>query len=136
MSDTIFHKILAGEIPCAKIYEDEHLLAFMDAFPQSKGHSLIIPKNFAPDLLTAHPESLQHIIVFSQKLARAQKKALAADGIKVVQYNGAAAGQTVFYYQYAPYPRSGEGKTLGAHAQSPTDINELRETAAAIAAAL
>ena len=90
MSDTIFHKILAGEIPCAKIYEDEHLFAFMDAFPQSKGHSLIIPKNFAPDLLTAHTESLQHIIVFSQKLARAQKRALAADGIKVVQYNGAS----------------------------------------------
>ena len=135
MSDTIFHKILAGEIPCAKIYEDEQLFAFMDAFPQSKGHSLIIPKTFAPDLLTAHPESLQHIIVFSQKLARAQKKALAADGIKVVQYNGAAAGQTVFYYHMHLIP-VWEGKTLGAHAQSPADINELRETAAAIAAAL
>ena len=127
MSDTIFHKILAGEIPCAKIYEDEHLFAFMDAFPQSKGHSLIIPKTFASDLLTAHPESLQHIIVFSQKLA--------ADGIKVVQYNGAAAGQTVFYYHMHLIP-VWEGKTLGAHAQGPADINELRETAAAIAAAL
>lgn len=135
MSDTIFHKILAGEISCAKIYEDEHLFAFMDAFPQSKGHSLIIPKTFAPDLLTANPESLQHIITFSQKLARAQKKALAADGIKVVQYNGAAAGQTVFYYHMHLIP-VWEGKTLGAHAQSSADINELRETAAAIAAAL
>jgi len=107
MSDTIFHKILAGEIPCAKIYEDEHLFAFMDAFPQSKGHSLIIPKTFAPDLLTAHPESLQHIIVFSQKLARAQKKALAADGIKVVQIQWRSRRANRLLLPYAPYPGLG-----------------------------
>ena len=135
MSDTIFHKILAGEIPCAKIYEDEYLFAFMDAFPQSKGHSLIIPKAFAPDLFSANAESLQHIIVFSQKLARAQKKALAADGIKVVQFNGASAGQTVFYYHMHLIP-VWEGESLGAHGKGAADINELRETAAQIAAAL
>ncbi|MFC2503671.1 MAG: HIT family protein [Cardiobacterium sp.] len=135
MSDTIFHKILAGEIPCAKIYEDEQLFAFMDAFPQSKGHSLIIPKTFAPDLFTADPESLRHIITFSQKLARAQKKALNPDGIKIVQYNGEAAGQSVFYYHMHLIP-VWAGKNLGAHAQSPADINELRKTAAALAAAL
>ena len=91
MSDTIFHKILAGEIPCAKIYEDEHLFAFMDAFPQSKGHSLIIPKNFAPDLLTAHPESLQHIIVFSQSRA--------------IQWRSRRANRLLL--PYAPYPGLG-----------------------------
>ena len=135
MPETIFHKILAGDIPCAKIYEDDNLFSFMDAFPQSKGHSLIIPKRFATDLLDADPASLQHIITFSQKLARAQKQALQADGIRVVQYNGEAAGQSVFYYHMHLIP-VWEGKTLGAHAQGPADINELRETAAAIAAAL
>lgn len=135
MSDTIFHKILTGEIPCAKIYEDDNLFSFMDAFPQSKGHSLIIPKRFATDLLDADPASLQHIITFSQKLARAQKQALQADGIRVVQYNGEAAGQSVFYYHMHLIPMWA-GKTLGSHGKGAADLAELRDTADAIRAAL
>ena len=135
MPDTIFHKILSGEIPCAKIYEDGNLFSFMDAFPQSKGHSLIIPKTFAPDLFTADPESLRHIITFSQKLARAQKKALNPDGIKIVQYNGEAAGQSVFYYHMHLIPMWA-GQALGAHGKGAADLAGLRDTADAIRAAL
>ena len=135
MSDTIFHKILTGEIPCAKIYEDDHLFSFMDAFPQSKGHSLIIPKHFATNLFDADPASLQHIILFSQKLARAQKQALQADGIRVVQYNGEAAGQSVFYYHMHLIPMWA-GQALGAHGKGAADLAGLRDTADAIRAAL
>lgn len=132
---TIFSKILAGEIPSAKVYEDDFIYVFMDAFPQSLGHTLIIPKRAAPDLLSVDAESLQHIILFSQKLARAQKSALAADGIRVVQYNGAAAGQTVFHYHMHLIPMW-EGKKLGNHYTGAAPLAELQETAAKIQSAL
>lgn len=135
MTDTIFHQIINGDIPAAKIYEDKYIFVFMDAFPQTKGHALIVPKNFAPDLLTIDDNSLTHIIKFSQKLARAQKKALGADGIRVVQYNGAAAGQTVFYYHMHLIPMW-DGKSPGAHGKGAADITELKEIAALIAAEL
>ncbi|MDO4643467.1 MAG: HIT family protein [Cardiobacteriaceae bacterium] len=135
MADTIFNKILSGEIPCAKIYEDDMIFAFMDAFPQSKGHSLIIPKRYAANLLEMDVESLQKIITFSQNLAQAQKKALAADGIRVVQYNGEAAGQTVFYYHMHLIPMWAN-QSLGMHGKGAADLVELQKTADMIAAAL
>lgn len=99
MQETVFHKILDGSIPCAKIYEDDYLLSFMDAFPQSKGHALIIPKQGASEnLFDMDDEVLACIIQFSRKLARAQRKVFQPDGIRVMQFNGEAAGQTVFYY--------------------------------------
>lgn len=135
MTDSIFHQIIAGKIPAAKIYEDEYIFAFMDAFPQTKGHALIVPKKFAPDLFTIDKNSLSHIIQFSQKLARAQKKALDADGIRVVQYNGAAAGQTVFYYHMHLIPMW-DGTSPGAHGKGAADAEQLKKIAAMIAAEL
>lgn len=126
---TIFSKILSGAIPCAKIYEDEQIFSFMDAFPQSRGHALIIPKRAAPDLFTVAAEDLAAVARFSQRLARAQREALRPDGIRVMQFNGAAAGQTVFHYHMHLIP-VWEGEALGAHGGGQADLTELEALAA------
>lgn len=135
MAETIFHKILRGEIPSAKIYEDEHIYAFMDAFPQAKGHALIIAKQGAPDLFEMPEESLAHIIRFSRRLAHAQKQVFAPEGIRVMQFNGEAAGQTVFYYHMhllPVYAHTAEAQ----HASKAADFAELQAQAAQLASAL
>lgn len=128
---TIFAKILSGQIPSAKIYEDELIYSFMDAFPQSLGHALIIPKKAAPDLLTVDRKALQAIAAFSQDLARAQQEALRPDGIKVLQYNGSAAGQTVFHYHMHLIP-VWNNMPLGSHGAAVKPLEELEKTAAQI----
>ncbi len=137
MSETIFHKILRGEIPSAKIYEDDYIYAFMDAFPQSKGHALIIAKDGAADLFDMPEESLAHVIRFSKRLARAQRAVFAAEGVRVMQFNGAAAGQTVFYYHMHLQPIYAD---TDIHAHASTDnmvaLEILQEQADALAKAL
>lgn len=135
MSDTVFDLILRGEIPCARIYEDEQLLSFMDAFPQSKGHALIIPKLKCESLFDIDEESLGAVVRFSKKLASAQRKVLQADGIRVCQFNGAAAGQTVFYYHMHLIPMW-QGKSLDAHGGGMADAAELAALAQQLAEAL
>lgn len=135
MSDTVFHKILRKEIPCAKIYEDAQIFAFMDAFPQTKGHALIIAKQGSPDLFDMPEEALAHIIRFSRRLARAQRQVFAPDGIRVMQFNGEAAGQTVFYYHMHLLPVY-EGAQEERHAGKAADMADLQAQAAALAAAL
>jgi histidine triad (HIT) family protein len=95
--NNIFAKILRGEIPCHKIYEDEHTLAFMDVMPQVDGHCLVIPKTPSRNLLDADPVTLAHLMTTVQKIAIAAKQAFNADGIQIRQYNEEAAGQTVFH---------------------------------------
>jgi histidine triad (HIT) family protein len=95
--NNIFAKILRGEIPCHKIYEDEHTLAFMDVMPQVDGHCLVIPKQPSRGLLDADPRTLAHLMATVQKIAAAAKKAFNADGIQIRQYNEEAGGQTVFH---------------------------------------
>ncbi len=95
--NNIFAKILRGEIPCHKIYEDQHTLAFMDVMPQVEGHCLVIPKHPSRNLLDADPIALAHLMTTVQKIATAAKKALNADGIQIRQYNEEAGGQTVFH---------------------------------------
>lgn len=135
MADTVFHKILRGEIPSAKIYEDADIFAFMDAFPQAKGHALIIAKNAAPDLFDMPEASLAQIIRFSRRLARAQRKVFAPAGIRVMQFNGEAAGQTVFYYHMHLLPVYA-GQSEAQHGGKAADFAELQAQAAALAAAL
>lgn len=135
MSDTIFDKILRGEIPCAKVYEDDSLFVFMDAFPQSRGHTLIVPKRKCESLLDIDRESLTAVIQFSQKLAAAQKKVLHADGIRVCQFNGAAAGQTVFYYHMHLIPHYAN-ETLAEHGGGMANLAELQGLAQQLAEAL
>lgn len=132
---TVFQKILDGQLPSVKLFEDDWIYVFMDAFPQSEGHSLIIPKKAAPDLFSLDAESLQRIALFSQKLARALKKALQADGIKIMQFNGAAAGQTVFHYHMHLIPAWNQHKEKKHHAEQVA-IEALQHTAEKIIAAL
>jgi histidine triad (HIT) family protein len=131
----IFAKILRGEIPCVKIYEDAKTLAFMDVMPQSPGHALVIPKEAAENILDLSAEGLAAMIATTQKIARAVKKGLAPDGIVLTQFNGPAAGQTVFHVHFHIIPRS-EGASLAPHGRAMVDAATLEPIAAKIRSAL
>ena len=131
----IFSKIIKGEIPSHKVYEDADVLVMMDIFPQSKGHVLIIPKAASRNLLDADPAVLARTIPLVQRVARAAQKALNPDGIRVVQFNEAPAGQSVFHLHFHVIPVY-EGVEIGRHGQGKADDAELAAQAKAIAAAL
>jgi histidine triad (HIT) family protein len=101
----VFAKILRGEMPAHKVYEDEATLAFMDIMPRGEGHTLVIPKAPARNILDADPEALAAVIKTAQKVARAVKKAFDADGVTVQQFNEAAGGQVVFHLHVHVIPR-------------------------------
>ena len=103
--DCIFCKIITGEIPCAKVYEDTDVIAFMDIGPVVKGHTLVIPKSHHNPLMETPPEVLHKLITVVQKVARAQMAGLQADGISVAQANGRAANQVVPHIHFHVIPR-------------------------------
>ncbi|CDZ53312.1 HIT family protein [Neorhizobium galegae] len=113
-SNNIFGKILRGEIPCHRVYEDDDTLAFMDVMPQSPGHLLVVPKAPSRNILDADPAVLSKVIPVVQKLAKAAKEAFEADGITVIQFNEPAAGQTVYHLHFHVVPRY-EGQPLKPH---------------------
>ena len=121
----IFAQIIRGDAPCYKLYEDDDVLAFLDLFPQSFGHTLVIPKRSAAcNILDVDSEALARVIRVVQKLTRAIVAELAPDGVQVAQFNGAPAGQTVFHIHVHIVPRyAGEG--LGLHAANRADPAEL-----------
>ena len=130
----IFAKILRGEMPAVKVYEDEHVLAFMDVFPQAKGHTLVIPKqSSARNFLEEAPDVIGPLMLGVQRVARAVRAALNPDGLVITQFNGAPAGQTVFHLHFHIIPRW-EGVPLGRHAQGMADMDELKALAAEISA--
>jgi histidine triad (HIT) family protein len=131
----IFGKILRGEIPSHKVFEDDKVLAMMDIFPQSKGHLLVIPKAPSRNLLDADPAVLAGAIPYVQRLAKAVQTALKPDGIRIVQFNEAPAGQSVFHLHFHVIPVY-EGVPVGPHAGGKADDGELAAQAKAIAAAL
>jgi histidine triad (HIT) family protein len=132
----IFAKIVQGEIPSAKVFEDDDVLAFMDAFPQSKGHCLVISKTSkARNLLEVEADVLLKVMAAVQRLTRAARKALNPDGVVVTQFNGAPAGQTIFHLHVHVIPRF-EGEALGRHGGGMADPAELQALAAQIRAAL
>jgi histidine triad (HIT) family protein len=133
--DNIFAKILRGEAPATKVYEDDHVLAFMDVFPQSRGHALVISKhNKARNLMEVEPEPLQQLILGVQRVTRAIRLALQPDGIMVAQFNGAASGQTIFHLHFHIIPRW-TGVPLTPHGQGGmADPAELAALAKQIAA--
>lgn len=133
--NNIFAKILRGEIPACKVYEDEHVLAFMDVMPQSDGHTLVIPKTEAENLFELPPAVLATLIQAVQKIAAAIQAALQPDGLTVMQFNGAAAGQTVFHIHFHVVPRY-EGQPLRSHAREMADRALLAGQAEKIKAAL
>lgn len=112
--DNIFAKILRGEIPSHKVYEDADALVIMDAMPQSPGHTLIIPKAPSRNLLDADPEMLARLAPLIQKMMRAVKEAFTADGVTLVQFNEPASGQTIFHLHFHVIPRI-EGTPLKPH---------------------
>jgi histidine triad (HIT) family protein len=112
--NNIFAKILRGEIPCHRVYEDADTLAFMDVMPQSNGHLLVIPKAPSRNVLDADPAVLSKLIPIVQKLAKAAQDAFEADGITITQFNEAAAGQTVFHLHFHIIPRY-EAQPLKPH---------------------
>jgi histidine triad (HIT) family protein len=136
-ADNIFAKIIRGEIPSVKLFEDDKVLAFMDVFPQSRGHALVISKTSqARNILEMEPAVLADVVAATQKLAKAVNAALKPDGLVVTQFNGAPAGQTVFHLHFHVIPRY-EGKALGRHGEGGmADIEDLKALAAKIAAAL
>ena len=132
----IFSKIIKGEIPSHKVYEDADVLVMMDIFPQSKGHCLVISKTSkARNLLEVEPEVLVKIMAAVQRLTRAAARALKPDGVVVTQFNGAPAGQTIFHLHVHVIPRW-EGQALGRHGGGMADPAELQALAKQIAAAL
>lgn len=110
----IFAKILRGEIPSHKVYEDDDALVFMDVMPQAAGHTLIVPKVASRNLLDADPQVLARLAPITQRVARAVKAAFEADGVTVVQFNESASGQTVFHLHFHVIPRH-EGVPLLPH---------------------
>ncbi len=133
--DNIFAKILRGDMAAAKVFEDHDVLAFMDVFPQSRGHTLVIPKHStACNLLEEEPLVLEKLILGVQRVARAVRAALNPDGLVVTQFNGAAAGQTIYHLHFHIIPRW-EGQALGRHAGGGmADPAELDALAGQIAA--
>ncbi len=132
----VFARILRGELPKAQIYEDSETLAFMDAFPQARGHSLVIPKHGqARNLLEASPATLASVMATVRKVARATRLALDPDGIMISQFNGEASGQTVYHLHVHIIPRW-VNQPLGRHAGAMADAADLAAVAARISACL
>ena len=134
-NDNVFAKILRGELPCIKVLETEHILAFMDAFPQSDGHTLVIPKAPSRNILDTSGKNLGRIIGTTQKVSAAINTALEPDGIRIAQFNGAFAGQTVFHLHFHIIPRF-KGTVLGNHGGAAADPEKLEGFAARIRAHL
>ena len=130
----IFARILRGELPAIKVYEDEQVLAFMDIMPQADGHTLVIPKSPAVTLLDLAPDAAAYTIQIVQKIAQAIEKALDAKGIVLMQLSGASAGQTVPHVHFHLIPSSVH--ELGRHAVQMGDQEKIKALAEKIRAEL
>jgi len=134
-TDNIFAKIIRGEMPCHKVYEDADTFAFMDIMPRCDGHTLVIPKSPARNLLDASPAQLAGCMVSVQKISSALMKAFAAPGIMLQQFNEQAGGQVVFHLHFHVLPRW-EGVPLGPHTGQMADQDVLAANAEKIRRAL
>ncbi|BEU02889.1 hydrolase [Agarivorans sp. OAG1] len=133
-NNNIFAKILRGEMSCLKVYEDEHTLAFMDIMPQADGHTLVIPKEAAETLLDLSDDAAAATIKTVKKVANAVKQAMDAEGVSLVQFNGAAAGQTVPHIHFHIIP--GSLAEARSHARNMVDNESLQPFADKISALL
>jgi histidine triad (HIT) family protein len=130
-----FAKILRGEFSAYKVYEDDRVLAFLDIMPQAPGHTLVVPKTAARNLLDIAPDELAYLIQVTQKVAKAAMAVFAADGLNIFQFNEPAAGQTVFHLHFHVIPRQ-NGIALKPPASVKEDPAVLAEHAARLGAAL
>jgi histidine triad (HIT) family protein len=134
-SNNIFAKILRGELPCYKIYEDDKALAFLDIMPRAAGHALVLPKAPARNILDIAPDDLAHVMRVVQKIAKASVQAFGADGVTIQQFNESAGGQVVFHLHVHVIPRK-EGVTLKPPASVKEAPDVLAEQAKQLSAAL
>jgi histidine triad (HIT) family protein len=131
----IFCRIVAGEMPCHRVYEDAHTLVFMDIFPVADGHALVITKQHAATIYEADEAALTAVAATARRVAHAIRAVLAPDGLMVFQLNGAAAMQTVFHYHMHLLPRR-EGEALALHTRVPGEPARLAQLAAALGEAV
>lgn len=134
-SNNIFAKILRGELPAHKVYEDDKAFAFLDIMPRAPGHTLVIPKSPARTFLDIAPDDLAHLIKVTQKIAKAAVTVFAADGLTIQQFNEAAGGQVVFHLHIHVIPRQ-NGVPLKPPASVKEDPAVLSDQALRLAAAL
>jgi histidine triad (HIT) family protein len=134
-SNNVFAKILRGEFPCYKVYEDDHVLAFLDIMPRAPGHTLVIPKAPARNILDVKVDDYLNVARATHKIAAAAMKVFDADGITVQQFNETAGGQVVFHLHVHVMPRH-NGVALLPPASRKEDPKVLEESAARLAAAL
>ena len=135
-SNNLFGRMARGEVPAYKVFEDDNVLAIMDIFPQSKGHVLVIPKAGSRNLLDADPKTLSTAMPYVQRIARAVQAAMQPDGIRLMQFNEAPAGQSVFHLHFHIVPIY-EGVAVGRHGGGgQADDSELAALAEQIAAAI
>ncbi len=132
--DCIFCKIVAGEIPCFKLYEDEHTLAFMDINPANRGHALAIPKAHFLNLLESPEDVLAVTVATARKVARAVQKTVNPDGLNLVQANGPGAAQSVFHLHMHVIPRFTDDNLMLNWGINPGDMDEIKALSEQIAA--
>ncbi|WP_201512005.1 HIT family protein [Psychrobacter alimentarius] len=132
--NNIFAKMLNGDIPYHKVYEDDKTLAFMDIMPQAEGHVLVIPKQKAVDLADLEPEYAAAVLMTCKKVMQAQRQVFEREGIIQMQLNGAQAGQTVFHYHVHLIPSSIH--ELGRHSVTQVENNQLADMAKKLASAI
>ena len=134
-ANNIFAKILRGEMPCYKIYEDDRAMAFLDIMPRAPGHALVLPKAPARNILDVAPDDLAHVMKVVQKIARGSLETFGADGVTIQQFNESAGGQVVFHLHVHVMPRH-NGEALLPPASRKEDVKVLENNAAKLAAAL
>ena len=134
-SNNIFAKILRGELPCYKVYEDDKALAFLDIMPRAPGHALVLPKAPARNILDVAPDDLAHVMQVAQKIAKVSVSVFGADGVTLQQFSEGAGGQVVFHLHVHVIPRK-----VGIALKAPASVKEapevLKEQAAKLSAAL
>jgi histidine triad (HIT) family protein len=134
-TNNIFAKILRGELPCYKVYEDDKALAFLDIMPRAPGHALVLPKQPARNILDVAPDDLAHVMKVAQKIAKVSVSVFGADGVTLQQFSESAGGQVVFHLHVHVIPRK-----TGIALKSPASFKEapevLKEQAAKLSAAL
>ena len=134
--NNVFAKIVRGELPAIKVFDDDVALAFMDIFPQANGHTLVIPKKVgATNIFDAAEADLGPLIERVQRVAKGVTKALNPDGVRIMQFNGAAAGQTVFHLHFHIIPIF-EGASMKRHAGEKADTTQLENLAKSIRAVI
>ena len=133
--NNIFAKILRGDLPCHKVYEDDKALAFLDIMPRAPGHTLVLPKAPVRNLLDVAPDDLAHVVKVAQKIAKVSVQVFGADGVTIQQFNEAAGGQVVFHLHVHVIPRQA-GVTMKPPASVKEAPDVLAEQAKRLAAAL